>query len=84
MSENGAHDLATLVVRHRRELLSLVTHEAKGLFRYESADDLVQGIQLRTLERGGGSSTGATRRSSRGSGGRRAPTSPTAGGTGPR
>jgi len=50
---NGRPDPAALVVRRRREILALVRAEAKGLLRYESADDLVQGIQLRAIERGG-------------------------------
>ncbi len=45
--------LGDLLERHRSRVAGLVRGEAKGLLRYETEDDLVQGIVLRALERGG-------------------------------
>ena len=44
--------LADLLVEHRRDLLAFVQRQAGRLLRFESADDLVQGIHLRALEHG--------------------------------
>lgn len=49
-----ARDLASLLVAWRGDLAAFVQRHAAGLLRFESADDLVQGIHLRALERGGG------------------------------
>ena len=54
MSEAAVPVLGDLLDRHRARLSGLVRGEAKGLLRYETEDDLVQGIVLRALERGSG------------------------------
>jgi RNA polymerase sigma factor (sigma-70 family) len=43
-----------MLVLHRPDMLAFVTKEARGLLRFESAEDLTQGVHLRALERGGG------------------------------
>lgn len=53
MSEEAAPVLGDLLERHRSRVEGLVRGEAKGLLRYETEDDLVQGILLRAIERGG-------------------------------
>jgi DNA-directed RNA polymerase specialized sigma24 family protein len=53
VSGGAAPDLGTLLERHRGRLAGIVRGEAKGLLRYETEEDLVQGIVLRALERGG-------------------------------
>jgi len=52
VSEEAAPVLGDLLERHRPRVAGLVRGEAKGLLRYETEDDLVQGIVLRALERG--------------------------------
>ncbi|HKE00329.1 MAG TPA: sigma-70 family RNA polymerase sigma factor [Planctomycetota bacterium] len=42
--------LSTLLERHRDALRAIVTRRGSGLLRFESADDLVQGVQIRALE----------------------------------
>jgi RNA polymerase sigma factor (sigma-70 family) len=52
---NGqSHDLASLLVAWRGDLLAFTQRHAAGLLRFETAEDLVQGIHLRALERGTG------------------------------
>ncbi len=43
--------LAELLIRHRPEILQYVAARGGSLLRFESAEDLVQGIHLRALER---------------------------------
>ncbi len=49
---SGARDLASLLVIWRGDLLGFVGRNARGLLRFETEDDLVQGIHLRALSRG--------------------------------
>ncbi len=49
----GGASLADLLEAHRGRLETLVRFEARGLLRYETEEDLVQGILSRALERGG-------------------------------
>lgn len=49
----GDPTLGELLDRHRGRVAGLVRGEARGLLRWETEDDLVQGIVLRALERGG-------------------------------
>jgi RNA polymerase sigma factor (sigma-70 family) len=43
--------LAELLIRHRPQVLRYVRRRAGGTLRFENAEDLVQGIHLRALER---------------------------------
>lgn len=43
--------LTELLVEHRAELAAFVARSAGRILRYESADDLVQGVHLRAIER---------------------------------
>ncbi len=52
MSNPAVPGLPDLVARHRDRVAVIVRHEAKGLLRFETEEDLVQGILLRALERG--------------------------------
>jgi RNA polymerase sigma factor (sigma-70 family) len=47
-------DLPSLLARHGDRVEVIVRHEARGLLRYETEEDLVQGIHLRALERAAG------------------------------
>lgn len=47
---NSEH-AARLLARHTRPLSELVRVEARGLLRFESQDDLLQGIRQRVLEK---------------------------------
>ena len=49
-TDNPPVSLGELLIRHRPHLLRLVQRKARGLLRYETADDLVQGIHLGALE----------------------------------
>ncbi|HKE00486.1 MAG TPA: sigma factor, partial [Planctomycetota bacterium] len=46
----AAPSLTTLLDAHRDALRAIVLRRGSGLLRFESADDLVQGVQLRALE----------------------------------
>lgn len=46
-------DLARRLVARHRDLERFVASNAAGLVRFESAEDLVQGVHARALERGG-------------------------------
>lgn len=52
MSAPAPPVLPDLLVRHRDRVAVIVRHEARGLLRFETEEDLVQGIHLRALERG--------------------------------
>ncbi len=45
-------DLASLLVAHRADLLRFTERHAGGLVRFETAEDLVQGMYARALDRG--------------------------------
>jgi len=45
-------DLAEMLVRHRPALLRYVERHAGSVLRFETSEDLVQGIHLRALEHG--------------------------------
>lgn len=45
------HDVEALLRRHARRLSAVVHHEAGGLLRFESEDDLLQGIRQRIVEK---------------------------------
>jgi RNA polymerase sigma factor (sigma-70 family) len=45
-----APSLARLLERHRGALVRLVERHGSGLLRYETAEDLVQGVHLRAIE----------------------------------
>ena len=51
MSDGSAPALGELLERFRPRVAALVRREAKGILRYETEEDLVQGIFLRALER---------------------------------
>jgi RNA polymerase sigma factor (sigma-70 family) len=53
MSGEAVPSLGDLLETHRSRVAGLVRGEAGGLLRYETEEDLVQGIVLRALERGG-------------------------------
>ncbi len=44
--------LAELLVRHHEELLARLRRRGAGLFRYETEEDLAQGVHLRALKSG--------------------------------
>ena len=46
-----ATDLESLLVQHDTTLLVFLGHEASGLLRFESLEDLAQGVHLRALGR---------------------------------
>ena len=46
-------DLARLLVEHRERLVRFLQKHAGRLLRYETVEDLAQGIHLRALDRGG-------------------------------
>ena len=46
--------LARLLEDHQPQLMSLLRHEARMLLRFESVDDLAQGVHLRALREEGG------------------------------
>jgi RNA polymerase sigma factor (sigma-70 family) len=48
----GDPELASLLVAWRADLLAFVERHAGGLLRFETAEDLVQGIHVRALDRG--------------------------------
>lgn len=50
MSDEGARALG-LLERHGAVLVALVRAEARGLLRFESEDDLLQGIRQRVIEK---------------------------------
>jgi RNA polymerase sigma factor (sigma-70 family) len=50
VSASAPAGLEDLLVRHRDRIAVIVRHEARGLLRLETEDDLVQGVQLRALE----------------------------------
>jgi DNA-directed RNA polymerase specialized sigma24 family protein len=52
VSDGAAPSLGDLLERHRGRILGLVRARARGLLRFETEDDLVQGVVLRVLERG--------------------------------
>jgi len=50
----GVHpEVAALLEESRPELVGFVVREARGLLRFESAEDLVQAIHLRAVEKSG-------------------------------
>ena len=51
---NDDDGLADLLIRHRYDLLWYVERHAGPLLRFETAEDLLQGIHLRAIERGQG------------------------------
>jgi RNA polymerase sigma factor (sigma-70 family) len=53
VSEAAPHDLGDLLERHRSRVAGIVRGEARGLLRFETEEDLVHGVVLRALERGG-------------------------------
>jgi DNA-directed RNA polymerase specialized sigma24 family protein len=52
MNGDAVPALGDLVARHRPRVEAFVRFEAGGLLRFETEEDLVQGIVLRALERG--------------------------------
>jgi RNA polymerase sigma factor (sigma-70 family) len=53
VSAEAAPELGELLERHRGRVAGLVRGEARGLLRFETEDDLVHGVVVRALERGG-------------------------------
>lgn len=53
MSGEAAPGLGDLLERHRARVAGIVRGEARGLLRFETEEDLVHGVVLRALERGG-------------------------------
>lgn len=51
MSGDAPSDLPSLLVLHGSRIAVIVRHEARGLLRYETEEDLVQGVHLRALQR---------------------------------
>ncbi len=51
MGEMGATELEELLVTPRARLLDLVSREARGLLRYDTAEDLVQAAHVRALQK---------------------------------
>jgi RNA polymerase sigma factor (sigma-70 family) len=51
--EEAPPPLGDLLERHRAKVAAIVRGEAKGLLRYETEEDLVQGVMLQALRRGG-------------------------------
>jgi DNA-directed RNA polymerase specialized sigma24 family protein len=49
---NAATGLPDLLLAHRGRIETMVRFEARGLLRFETEEDLVQGILARALERG--------------------------------
>ncbi|MAG56195.1 MAG: hypothetical protein CMJ83_07895 [Planctomycetes bacterium] len=47
---SGPPTLSDLLERHRQALVRFLEKEARGLFRWENADDLAQGIHLQALQ----------------------------------
>ncbi len=47
---DSENDITALLVRHRDALLRFLTKEAAGLLRYESEEDLAQGVHMRALK----------------------------------
>ncbi|MHC4846829.1 MAG: sigma-70 family RNA polymerase sigma factor [Planctomycetota bacterium] len=45
--------LEELLARHQKELENYIAPRAGWLLRYESVDDLAQGVRMRAIERGG-------------------------------
>ena len=45
-------DLTALMEEHRSDLLMYLQHNAGWLLKYETVDDLYQGVRLRAVERG--------------------------------
>ncbi len=50
---NDIPTLADLLVRHRAALQEFLRREASGLLRYESVEDLAQGVHVRALQETG-------------------------------
>jgi DNA-directed RNA polymerase specialized sigma24 family protein len=53
MSGDAPIDLPSLLVRYADRIAVIVRHEARGLLRYETEEDLVQGAHLRALQQAG-------------------------------
>lgn len=54
MNEDGNPTLANLLDRYGHELLRRVRARGRGLLRYETAEDLAQGVRLRVLQAASG------------------------------